>query len=139
MNKLEHVDADALRGALADATDPKAVKRLMIALAYDDGVPVDTLSERYGIARSTVYSWLDRFEKHSLADAIHDDPRPGRPAVLDEDQRQELAEALQQRPTAFGLERDSWTPELVQEYIRREYGISYSLGHVRRLISGLSN
>ena len=48
MNKLEAVDPDSLRAALAEADNPKAVKRLMIALAYRDGVPVETLSERYG-------------------------------------------------------------------------------------------
>lgn len=122
MNKFEDVDADALRGALADTTDPKTAKRLMIALAYDEGVPVETLSERYGIARSTVYLWLNRFEKYSLADAVHDDPRPGRSAILNENQQRELSEALQQRPTAFGLERDSWSPELVQEIFGESTG-----------------
>ena len=56
MNKLEAVDPDALREALAETNDSEAVKRLMIALAYCDGVPVETLSERYGISRSTIYS-----------------------------------------------------------------------------------
>jgi len=138
MNKLDETDADALREALAEATDPKAVKRLMIALAYDDGVPVAVLSERYGIARSTVYSWLDRFETHPIADAIHDEQRPGRPARLGEGERRRLAEALERPPTDIGFEADSWTPELVREYVRQEYGVSYSLGHARRLLRRLN-
>jgi transposase len=134
MNKLEDVDADTLRETLAETTDPKAVKRLMVALAYDDGVPVDTLSERYGIARSTVYSWLDRFEESSVPDAVRDEPRPGRPARLDEAERERLAAALRRRPTEFGFENASWTPELLREHVRREFGVVYSLGHVRRLL-----
>jgi transposase len=134
MNKLEDIDADMLRETLADTTDSKAVKRLMIALAYDDGVPVDTLSERYGIARSTVYSWLDRFEEHSIGEAICDDSRPGRPALLDEYEREHFAKVVQRRPRDVGFEQTSWTPELAQEYIQREYGVSYSLGHIRRLL-----
>jgi transposase len=137
MNKLEHVDVDALREALADATDPKAVKRLMIALAYDDGVPVATLSERYGIARSTVYSWLDRFEESSVTDAIYDGHRSGRPPLLDEREREHLSKVLQHRSRDVGFEQASWTPELVQEYVQREYEVSYSLGHVRRLLQNL--
>ena len=66
MNKLEDVDTDALRDALGKASSAKAAKRLMIALAYADGVRVETLSERYDIPRATVYSWLDRFEHHSI-------------------------------------------------------------------------
>ena len=138
MNKLDETDTDALREALAEATDPKAVKRLMIALAYDGGVPVDVLSERYGIARSTVYSWLDRFETHPIADAIHDEQRPGRPTRLDTDEQRRLAEALGRPPTDFGFEADSWTPELVREHVQQEYDVSYSLGHVRRLFRQLS-
>ena len=139
MNKLEDVDADALRETLTKTSDPKTVKRLMIALAYRDGVPVDTLSERYGIARSTIYSWLDRFETDSIADAIRDEHRPGRPARLGNQEREQLARVLQTHPTEFNFSDESWTPELVQEYIRQKYHVSYSLGHVRRLIRELDD
>jgi pectin methylesterase-like acyl-CoA thioesterase len=56
MNKLANEDTDALQAALDAASNPKAGKRLMIALAYADGVRVETLSERYDIPRATVYS-----------------------------------------------------------------------------------
>lgn len=55
MGKLAPVSWDALQTALADVSTGKAAKRLIIALAYKDGVSVDTLSERYAIPRSTVY------------------------------------------------------------------------------------
>jgi len=134
MTKLEDIDTGALREALAGATDPKAVKRLMIALAYNDGVPVETLSERYGIARSTVYFWLDRFEGGSIAGAIYDDHRSGRPPSLDEREREHLNRVLQRRPEHVGFEQTFWTPELVQEYVQREYDVLYSLGHIRRFL-----
>lgn len=111
----------------------------MIALAYCDAVSVETLSERYGIPRSTVYSWLDRFENEPIAEAIRDEHRPGRPARLTEQERKQLARALQLRPAAFGFSDKSWTPELVQEYIRQQYHVSYSLGHVRRVIRELND
>jgi len=137
MNKIETVDPDGLRETLADTTDPKAVKRLMIALAYDDGVPVDTLSERYGIARSTIYAWLDRFEEDSIAEAIRDEHRRGRPALLGELEREQLTKAIQSHPMEFGFSGESWTPEQVQEYIKQEYQVSYSISHIRRLIRQL--
>ena len=137
MNKLDSVDSDALRETLAETTDPKAVKRLMIALAYYDGVSVDTLSERHGIARSTIYSWLDRFEEDSIADAIQDEHRSGRPPLLTEQEREQLTQTLQSPPIEFGFSQDSWTPNLIQEYIQQKYGASYSLGHIRRLVRQL--
>lgn len=133
MNKLSDVDADRLRAALATASDAKAAKRLMVALAYADGVRVETLRERYDIPRATIYSWLDRFEGGSIAEAITDDQRPGRPPKLDGSQREQLTAALADSPAAFGYDAAEWDPELVQRHIERKYDVTYSLGHTRRL------
>ena len=134
MNKLEDVDTTALREALSDASIPKAAKRLMVALAYADGVRVDTLSERYGIPRATVYSWFDRFEQKPIDEAIEDESRPGRPPKLSDSQREQLLADLAQSPTEFEYEMTDWSPELVKSHIEQVYDISYSLGHIRRLI-----
>lgn len=82
MAKLSTVAVDDLYDALESVSTGKATKRLMIALAYKDSVPVETLSERYGIPRSAVYYWLDRFEWLPIDDAIEDADRPGRSPVL---------------------------------------------------------
>ena len=134
VNKLEDVDADALRDALGKVSSAKAAKRLMIALAYADGVRVETLSERYDIPRTTVYSWLDRFEYQSISDAIEDESRPGRPSKLDASQRERLPDELARSPTELGYDAADWTPELAQSHIERAYNVTYSLGHVRRLL-----
>jgi transposase len=137
MNKLEDVDPDALRAALADADDAKTAKRLMIALAYRDGTPVETLSERYGVPKSTIYYWLDRFEERPIPEAIEDEERPGRPSKLDADERDRLARAIGQPPSEYGLGDGEWTPEALQAFIEREFDVAYSLGHVRRLLGDL--
>jgi transposase len=138
MNKLANEDTDALQAALDAASDPKAGKRLMIALAYADGVRVETLSERYDIPRATVYSWLDRFEHQSISEAIEDESRPGRPSKLNASQRKRLSEDLAESPAEVGYETSEWTPELAQYHIEQTYGVSYSLGHVRRLLRELA-
>lgn len=66
MPKLSTVAVDDLQATLEQVSAGKAAKRLMIALAYKDGVSVETLSERYAIPRSTVYYWLDRSRKWTL-------------------------------------------------------------------------
>ena len=138
MADLEGITASELRGELKTADDPKAVKRLMVALAYLDGVSVGTLVDRYGFPQSTVYSWLDRFEERSLDEALHDDDRPGRPPKLAADQRETLAERLRQPPDEFGLDAAAWTPELLREHVEREFGVRYSVGHTRRLLIELA-
>ena len=137
MNKLEDVDPAGLQAALADADDAKTAKRLMIALAYRDGTPVGTLSDRYDIPKSTIYYWLDRFEKQPISEAIEDEDRPGRPSKLDDDEHERLEQAVESPPSEYGLGDGEWTPEALQAYIEREFGVAYSLGHVRRLLRQL--
>ena len=134
MNKLDGIDADALREALAGAEDPKAVKRLMVALAYHDGARVEALSARYGIPRSTLYYWLDRFEEQPIPEAITDERRPGRPPKLDAAHREQLLADLRGSPADCGYDSSAWTPDLVRHRIERIAGVTYSLGHVRRLL-----
>jgi transposase len=134
MAKLEGIDADTLRDRLASTESPKAVRRLMIALAYEDGESVGTLSRRYGFPRSTIYYWLDRFESRPLEAALDDDPRPGRPRQLSDEERRELAEVLADPPTDHGYDAEKWTAPLVKRYIADVYGVEYSRGHVRRLL-----
>lgn len=138
MSKLEDVSAERLREALAEVTDAKAAKRLMVALSYKDDESVEAMSERYGIPMATLYSWLDRFETKSIPEAIEDEQRPGRPPKLSADERESLREDLDQSPTAHGYDADDWTPELLQTHIETAYDTTYSVGHVRTLIRELS-
>jgi len=134
MDKLEDVDVEALQDALDEVESAKAAKRLMVALDYKDGTSVSTLSARYDIPRSTLYYWLDRFENGSIADAIEDEPRPGRPPKLEDHEREALWEALDRNPADLGFDDREWTPTLVKAFIDREFDVDYSEGHVRRLI-----
>jgi transposase len=133
MSKLEHVDADALRDVLATVESAKATKRLVVALSYKDGVAVSRMADRYGIPRSTLYYWLDRFEEHPIPEAIEDETRPGRPPKLDADHRATLERHLAASPAEHGYDASAWSSTLVRRHIEREFGVTYSDGHVRRL------
>lgn len=137
MAKLESITGDELRTALSETTDHKAVRRLMIALAYTDGRSVRQLSCLYGVPQSTIYYWLDRFDERGIKGALKDEPRPGRPRKLDDGERNSLSETLEASPEEAEYEASAWSTELVCEHIHREYGVEYSLGHVRRLLREL--
>ncbi|WP_255152126.1 helix-turn-helix domain-containing protein [Halorarius halobius] len=132
MSKLADLSPDRLREALADAEDAKAAKRLMVALAYKDGVGVDVISERYGIPQSTVYYWLDRLESGSLEEALRDTPKPGRPPKLSDDQRQQVRAWLDESPHERGYDADGWDADLLRDCIDERFGVDYSTPHVRR-------
>lgn len=131
---MDKLDGEALRNRLATTDDAKAVRRLMVALAYKDGEPVAALSERYGIPKSTIYHWLDRFESRSMGRALEDDSRPGRPRELTDRERRALARDLEGSPERRGYDAAAWSPRLVRRHIAATYGVEYSLGHVRRLL-----
>ena len=132
MSKLGDLSADRLRQALADAEDAKAAKRLMVALAYKDGVGVDTISERYGIPQSTVYYWLDRLESEPLDEALRDTPKPGRPPKLSDEQRQQVRAWLDESPGDLGYDADAWSADLLRDCIDEQFSVDYSTPHVRR-------
>lgn len=134
MDSLEHVSAEVLQTALDRTGDAKAAKRLMIALAYKDGVSVATMSDRYAVPKSTIYYWLERFEERSVEDAATDEHRPGRPPKLSAAQRKTVEEWLENPPHEYGYDRDSWTSNLLRDRIESVFGVAYSEGHVRRFL-----
>lgn len=136
--KLSTVAVDDLRDALDSASTAKAAKRVIIALAYKDGVPVETLSGRYDIPRSTVYYWLDRFEEMPIEEAVRDDDRPGRPPDLTAEERDELRHDLAQSPRMIGFDAESWSTEMIRVHIVEKHGVEYSEGHIRRLLRSLN-
>lgn len=138
MGPLDDTARDTLLSALEDASGAKAAKRLMLALAYTDGVAVETLSARYGVPESTIYYWFERIESGPVEAAVTDEPRPGRPPELSTEQRARVADWLRTPPDELGLDAERWSPELLRDRIRAEFGVSYSLGHVRRLLRKLS-
>jgi len=128
MGKLEGFDVGQLQAALEEATSAKGAKRLMVALAYKDGVGTDVLSTRYGIPKSTVYYWLDRFEERGLEEALEDEHRPGRPPKLTVEQRTEVESWLADPPE----DAEEWTAPRLQQRIVEEFGVEYSTAHVHR-------
>lgn len=137
---LAGVSASQLRELLATETDGKATKRLVAALEYKAGLSPAAISEKYGWPEPTVYSWLRRFADRGSEAALRDAPRPGRPSRLSDAQRRQYVAAVNAPPAEAELDAPAWSPALLQEYLRREFGITYSPEHCRRLLheAGLS-
>lgn len=140
MDRLTDVSIDRLRDALAAAEGKRATLRVVVGINYAAGVSPATLSEWYGISRTTVYNWLDRLEdldEMPAEAALRDEPRPGRPPKLDAERREQLRESLREPPAAAGYEAEEWHPRLVRRYLAERFGVEYSLRHVRRLVGDL--
>ena len=64
-------------------------------------------------------------------------PPPGATPRLNVDQRARITELLAQGAQAHGFRGEAWTCERVAIVIRREFGVSYHLAHVSRLLKAL--
>lgn len=82
-------------------------ERVLAAIGRKRGDQIATLAERHGVVKWTIINWLDRFEQEPIEQAPYDDPRPGRPAKLDDQQREQLFQALQNPPTELGYEEQA--------------------------------
>lgn len=137
MARLEHVPTDALRRELDRQDRAKPTRRLMVAIAYKEGVSQTELAEWYGLSRKTVHNWLERLEERPIAEAIRDDPRPGRPPRLDEADLEELRELLAESPTERGYDATEWSAPLVRRLLDERFGVNYTLRSVRRILDDL--
>ena len=140
MAKLENISIDDLREALEHVEDKKATQRLMLAILYKQGPSVPMIADWFDLRETLVYRWFNEMEEQSLMDAIHDDPPPGRPSKLTDEQRNQFEEALHKTPEEVGYDAPAWTSKLARRFLKEEFNVDYTLRHVRRLLkdAGLS-
>jgi len=138
--KLSHLTVEEVTERLNNESDGKAVKRLVAAREYLGGVSPAKISEKFGWPEQTVYSWLDRFESMGFDEALRDDPPPGRPSSLTEEEFRKFKHAVSDSPKEAGFDASVWSSSLAQEFLRTEFGQDFSRRHVRRLLkqAGLS-
>lgn len=140
--KIPDISVEELQAKLAETDDDgKAVKRLIAAIAYKQGQSPAEIEATFGMSKKNVYLWLDRFEERGLDDALYDEPKPGRPSKLTDEQLDELDAGLHESPDDAGYDGvQVWTPRFVQHWLTARFDVEYTRRHVRRLMddAGLS-
>jgi transposase len=63
--------------------------------------------------------------------------REGRPARLDDSQRERLRKILIKGPSVYGYAIGLWTLPRIATVIEKEFGVSYSEPHVWRILQGI--
>jgi len=85
----------------------------------------NTLADRHGVVTRTIQNWLNRFEEQPIEQAPYDAPRPGGPAKIDGEEREQLFEQLQQPPTELGYDQQAWSAKLLLHHVKEEYNVEY--------------
>ncbi len=84
----------------------------------------------------SIFRWQRQYVEGGL-NGLKPLPRPGKKPMLEDEQRDELSKIIEAGPDAAGLDTGIWTARLVGELIRKRFGVSYSEGHVRKLLHKL--
>lgn len=138
MSRLENVSVATLRQALRDAEGATATLRIVVGINYKEGVSQTDLARWYDVSRTTIHNWLarlERLESEPLEDVVYDDDRPGRPPKLDAAQREQFRAVLDGPPAAAGFDAASWSPTIARAFLAREFGVEYTIRHVRQLLT----
>ena len=134
MVRLEDIPKEDLWQLLDEIDGSVPTQRVLAAIATKQGDSTSRLADRHNVSQQTIRNWLDRFDNRPLEDAPFDDPRAGRPRKLTPDEQDSLIAELNESPEAVGFDRQAWFPRLVYHHLKSEYGVEYSLRHIRRLM-----
>jgi transposase len=135
MGRLDDITLEELQEIKERTDEGKPRERIIAAIGRKQGDEIERLAERHGVVEKTIRNWLDRFAEEPIEQAPYDAPKPGRPSKLEEHEREELFEQLQQPPTELGYEQQAWSTKLLLHHLKAEYGVEYSGGHARKLMA----
>jgi len=136
LDRLDHLTLEELYAELEEVDKRVPTQRVLVAIGHTLGPANKDLAPRHNVSRKTIRNWLDRFEEQPLEQAPYDAPRSGRPAKLTDREKERFFKHLQEPPEGFGYERQAWSPVLVHDHLETEFGVEYTLVHIRRLMHG---
>ena len=141
MCRLDDITLERLYELKDQINEGKPRERVLAAIGRKQGDQLDTLADRYGVVEKTIRNWLDRFEKEPIEQAPYDAPRPGGPAKVEGEDREQLFKELQQPPTELGYDQQAWSAKLLCHHVKAEYGVEYHENYAYELLreAGLSS
>ena len=116
--------------------DCRLLLRCQAILMLHRTIAQGTVANILGVHQNSVKGWIKRLVEHGIYGLL-DKVYPGAEPKLDAGQQKRLKEIVTMGPEAFGLDTGVWTGPLVKEAIRREFGVTYHVSQVRRILNRL--
>jgi transposase len=114
--------------------DVRLVRRTTVLLdLLVHHVPVEVLSERWGLSPSCLYHWRQAFLLRGMDSLIYHQSGGRRPKLTPR-QNKRLVELLEAGPQVVGCETACWTSVLIRVLIWREFGVLYNCQYVCTLL-----
>lgn len=133
-NKLEltrEVSLEELKHWHRQETDPRVRDRILMLIHTKQGYATRNVAQMVNVSKGTVASWVHRFNEGGREN-LHDQPHPGRPPKVD---YENLAQALDQSPQAFGYPQEAWYPALVRRYLNEHQHLTVHKEHIYWIIN----
>jgi transposase len=117
--------------------DVRLVRRITVLLdLLVHQVPVEVLSDRWGLSPSCLYHWRQAFLLQGMDSLVYRHGG-GRPEKLPPTQRKRLVALIEAGPRVVGLETACWNSVLIRVLIWREFGVLYNRHYVCTLLHNL--
>jgi transposase len=100
------------------------------------GRKAEELENLYGVSHKSICNWVHSYNRYGIK-GLKDKPRSGRPARLNDEQQQQLKEAIKDSPEKFGYASGVWSGPLVIDYIQNTFDVSYKKAQVYNLLHKL--
>lgn len=96
-------------------------------------VPVQTISESFGVTTEAVYIWLKKARTDGVR-SLKASKALGRKPALDKEQFFELIRAIRRPASKLGYATDLWSGPRLRHFIKRKFTIDYHPKHMPRLL-----
>ena len=140
MKALTISDAEIMILALQDeirrSQEARYDHRLHAVLLVAQGLGCIKAASLLGDSPRTVQYWVNRFEKEGFA-GLADADRPGRPQKLNEQQLEQISEAVRGSPRDAGISTSIWDGKTLSAYIKQQYDIELGVRQCQRLFRQL--
>jgi transposase len=102
----------------------------MILLSAEQHLVAGEIAKIVRVDHDTVVAWLKRYLAEGI-NGLADMPRPGSPVKVTPEYREQLVQAVRQRPRSLGQPYSIWTLQRLADYLAEQTGIRVEAETVR--------
>lgn len=136
--KASQEELNLIKAAMESEKTARVFKRYQALYLFLSGYKCREVAEIVGLTPNTVSVLHNLYKKEGLK-GIPDKPIPGRPRRLTSEQEAALKSIILNKvPVEVGFPADfNWTADLIRKYVMREYGYSYSIRGITKILDRL--
>ena len=113
--------------------DWREARRLQAWNLYQKGWKQKDIAEALGVSEGAVSQWLKKAKSLGIESLYHRKGGGPKPR-LSHTQLAQLPDLLSRGAEAYGFRGDVWTRGRVDKVIQQVFGVSFSLGHIGRIM-----